>query len=138
MLSDLSDLQSSDEDVWHVNMSFDIETRSAESNELVHKTYTFSYQDFFDKWSFREYYEKRTDDTTLTSDRNWKRSRHIIWSDTDVPTIDVPPEVADALAKATGSESVTIEVPRGTITNSENETVKTVDNSTNMTCVGDD
>ena len=120
MLSDLQELQSSDESLWHIDLSFDIETRSEDGNELVHKTYTFSYAKGWDKWTFKEYHEERTDDTTRMSDRNWKRARHIIWQDiNETRTIDVPPEVADALAEATGSESVTIQVPVGGIDKNE-------------------
>jgi hypothetical protein len=125
MLNELSGLQSSDESIWHVNMSFEIETRCEESGELVHKTYTFSYAKEWDKWTFQEYHEERTPDTTRITDRNWTRSRHILWSDvSETPTIDVPPEVADALAKATGAESVTIQVPVGGINENEYETIK--------------
>lgn len=97
-------------------MSFDVETRSEEDGELVHKEYTFSYAREWDKWTFHEYREKRTDDTGRIGDRNWRESRHILWQDTsEAHTIDVPPEVSKALAKATGAESVTIQVPAGSI-----------------------
>jgi len=116
MLSELEDLQQSDENVWGISMSFDVETRSEDDNEIVHKVYTFSYAKEWDKWTFQEYREKRTPDTAKMSDRNWRKSRHILWSDVnETPTIDVPPEVSRKLAEATGSESVTIQVPAGSI-----------------------
>lgn len=120
MLSELEDLQESDESVWCTNMSFDIETRSDDGDEIVHKKYTFSYAKEWDKWTFHEYKEKRSPDTTKISDRDWSKSRHIFWQDVnETPTIDVPPEVSKALAEATGSESVTIQVPAGSIQENE-------------------
>jgi len=125
MLNELSGLQSSGESVMHITMSFEIETRSEESGELVEKEYKFSYAKEWDKWTFQEYTELRTPDTTRISDRNWTRSRHILWHDVnETPTIDVPPEVADALAEATGANSVTIQVPVGGINENEYATIK--------------
>ncbi len=116
MLSELSELQESNEDVWGISMSFDVETRSKESGEIIQKEYKFSYASEWDKWTFVEYREKRTDDTTRIGDRNWRESRHLVWQDVnETHTIDVPSEVSKALADATGSESVTIQVPRGSI-----------------------
>ena len=120
MLNELTDLQESDENLWHTNMCFEFETRSEEGDELVHKEYTFSYASEWDKWTFREYHEKRTPDTARMSDRNWRKSQHILWSDVnETPTIDVPPEVSKKLAEATGSESVTIQVPAGSLNERE-------------------
>ena len=115
MLSELEELQQSDESVWSQSMTIEIETRSKSGNELVHKEYTFSYADQFDKWMFSEYVEKRTRDTTSVTDRNWRKSRHLFWQDGEASTIDVPPEVSQALADATGSESVTIQTPAGSV-----------------------
>lgn len=124
MLNELSDLQESDESVWHVNLCFSIETRSEADGELVHKEYKFSYAKEWDKWTFQEYHEERTADTRRMTDRNWTRSRHIVWSDVhETRTIDVPPEVADKLAEATGKD-VTIQVPRGSIDDTRYETVR--------------
>lgn len=125
MLNDLSELQSSDETVWHIDMSFDIETRSKEGSELVHKTYTFGYAAEWDKWTFQEYHEERARDTREMANRDWTRSRHIVWSDVDeTRTINVPPEVADALAEATGAESITIQVPRESVNDTRYETIR--------------
>lgn len=125
MLNDLSELQSSDERVWNIDLSFDIETRSESGNQLIHKTYTFGYAREWDKWTFIEYHEERAEDTKRVSDRDWRRSRHIVWSDVnETRTIDVPPEVTDALAEATGAESVTIQVPRGSVNDTTYETVR--------------
>ena len=127
MLSDLSDLQDSGESVRHIDMKFEIDTRSEEGSELVHKEYTFSYARQFDTWTFQEYREERTPDTNRMADRNWTRSRHIVWQDiNETRTIDVPPEVADALAEATDSESVSIQVPQGGFNEREYDTIKTV------------
>lgn len=125
MLNELSGLQSSDETVWHIDMCFSIETRCESNGELIHKEYKFSYAREWDKWTFQEYREERTPDTTRMTDRNWSQSRHIMWNDVnETPTIDVPPEVADALAEATGAESVTIQVPVGSFDTNECETVR--------------
>jgi len=114
MLNELSGLQSSGERVWHTNFSVEVETRSKENGECVNKEYKFRYAKEWDKWAFQEYTEKRTDDTSKISDRNWRRSRHIVWTDlNEARTIDVPPEVAEKLAEAIGAESITIQVPVG-------------------------
>lgn len=113
MLSDLSGLQESDESVQHVDLSFDVETRCEDSGEIVRKQYTFSYAEEWDKWVFTEYHEQRTPDTRRVSDRDWRRARHVMWSDiNESRSISVPPEVADALSEATGADSITIQEPR--------------------------
>lgn len=128
MLNDLQDLQETDENLWRMNLSFDIETHSEDGNELVHKTYTFSYAREWDLWTFKEYHEERTPDTKSVTERNWTRSRHVIWQDIEeTRTIDVPTEVTDALEEATGSESVTIQVPRGSIGEKDEKIVNTGD-----------
>lgn len=113
MLSELSGLQESDENVQGIDLTFDVETRSDEEGELIQKKYTFSYAREWDKWTFTEYEEKRTRDTHRIGDRNWSTSRHLLWSDAESRTIEVPPEVSEALADATSSEEVTIQMPRG-------------------------
>lgn len=115
MLSELEELQQSDESVWSQSMTIEIETRSKSDNELIHKEYTFSYADQFDKWMFSEYVEKRTRDTPSVTERNWRKSRHLFWQDGEAASIDVPPEVSQSLADATGSESVTIQTPAGSV-----------------------
>lgn len=115
MLRDLTEIQSSDESVNGVEMSFDVETRSEEGDELVEKNYVFCYAKEWDKWTFTEYVEKRTPVTGDITDRNWRKSRHIMWDSTETASIDVPPEVAQSLADATGSDSVTIQVPAGSV-----------------------
>jgi hypothetical protein len=116
MLTELEDLQQSEENLWGVSLSIDMETRSTDGNELVQKEYSFSYAEEFDKWMFTEYVEKRTPDTSSISDRNWRKAQHIYWDEAESSTIDVPPEISKALAKATGSDSVTIQVPAGSVT----------------------
>lgn len=116
MLSELSELQESGEDVSAIEMSFDVETRTEDGDELVHKTYTFAYAREWDKWTFTEYREKRCENTDRIGDRNWRDGRHLVWGDvSETHTIDVPPEVSKALAEATGSNAVTIQVPAGSI-----------------------
>lgn len=120
MLNELEELQQSEENLWRTNLSIDIETRSDDGNEIVHKEYKFSYAKEWDKWTFTEYTEKRTPDTAKMADRDWRKARHIFWNEmNETPTIDVPPEVSKALAKATGSESITIQVPAGSLNDSE-------------------
>lgn len=115
MLTELEQMQSSEENLWGVSLTFDVETRASDDDELVHKKYTFNYADQFDKWTFSEYLEKRTPDTDAMGDRNWRKSQHIFWQDGEAATINVPPEVSQSLAEATGSESVTIQAPTGSI-----------------------
>jgi hypothetical protein len=118
VLGELSGLQESDENVRNVHLSIDVETRSTDDgeHELVEREYTFAYSPEIDTWTFFEYEERRTPDTMVMSDRDWRQSRHIYWEDPhETATIDVPPEVSEKLAEATGSDSITIQTPVGTI-----------------------
>ena len=124
MLSELGNLQSSDESVYTTGMTIDIETRSEANDELVHREYKFAYAKEWDKWTFVEYIEKRTPDTEQIGDRNWRDAEHIFWQDvSETRRIDVPPEVADSLAEATGANSVTIQVPANGLDESRYEQV---------------
>lgn len=116
MLNELHDHQQSDEVVSGVSITIDIETRSSDTDELVHKVYRFGYAEEWDKWMFQEYREQRTQDVNSVYNRSWKQSRHIMWNDVnEVATIDVPPEVANKLQEATGADSVIIQIPAGGI-----------------------
>jgi hypothetical protein len=109
MLTDLDNLQESDENVQAIELSFDIETRSDDSGECIERRYTFSYAEEWDKWVFTEFKEKRTPDEGRIADRNWRKSRHVMWHDGEAPNVDVPPEVSQKLKDATGAEKVTIQ-----------------------------
>lgn len=112
MLSELTELQESDERVWSApTVSFTIQTRSEEGDELIEREYTFSHAKEWDKWTFMEFEEKRTVDTTMITDRNWRRTRHILWQEPEAPTVDVPPEVEDELQELLGLEEMTIQKP---------------------------
>ena len=112
MLSELGELQESEENVWgQPTVSFSIQTRSEEGTELIEREYTFSRAPEWDKWTFMEFEEKRTEDTGMITDRNWRRSRHIMWNDTEAPTVDVPPEVEKELQELHGLEEMTIQKP---------------------------
>lgn len=112
MLSDLNDLQESEEDVWgEPKLSFDIETRSEDGNELIHRTYTFSYAKPWDKWTFHEFEEKRTKNTHRISARNWRRKRHVIWQDAEAPTVPVPPEVTEKLKEMMDLDELVLQTP---------------------------
>lgn len=100
MLSDLTDLQESEENVWgSPKVSFDIETRSEIDGELIHRTYTFTYADEWDNWTFHEFEEKRTQNIDRVTARNWRRTRHCFWQDSKAADVDVPPEVTRKLEK---------------------------------------
>jgi len=116
MLNELhGEQQDSDESVWSTDISVSVETRSELSGEIVHKEYIFSYSKEWDKWTFTEYTEKRTNADSRVSKRSWRQSRHIMWYDIDEsPTIDVPVEVSEKLAEATGGD-VMLQVPAGTL-----------------------
>lgn len=113
MLNELDGLQKSDESVSAISVSFDVETRSKQSGEVVHGEYSFSYVPECDKWTFTEYTEKRASDSESVRDRDWKQSRHIMWHDRETPTIEVPPEVANKLQEATGADSIVMQIPTG-------------------------
>lgn len=106
MLTELDDIQESSEVVHSQELSIEIETRVDGGPEKIDRKYTFSYAPEWDKWTFVEYTERRGVGS------EWHESRNIMWHETDkTPEIDIPPEVADALAKATGANSITIQVP---------------------------
>lgn len=112
MLSGLTGLQESDEEVWGAKkVSFTIQTRSEDSGELVERDYTFTHAKHWDKWTFNEFEERRTDDTKHVTDRNWRRSRHAYWSESDCPDVDVPPEVTKELEELLGLEDMVIQTP---------------------------
>jgi len=117
MLGELTELQKpSDESIQRIDMKFDVRTRDDEENELIERVYTFCYDDGCDKWTFQEYVERRSPETDLMTHRDWRRVKQCLWHDVaETPDIDVPPQVATRLAKATGSDSVVIQVPRGPI-----------------------
>lgn len=127
MLNDLNSMQSDEaESVQHTEMEFSVATRDSAAEELVERVYTFSYAPEWDKWTFQEYLERRSPDTSKIADRNWRQARHLFWHEADkTPSVDVPSAVAERLAEATGSESVTIQVPTGGVTSDEYETVHT-------------
>ena len=119
MLSELSDMQESDEDVWSITIS--IETETQESGQIIHSEYDFSYAKEWDKWMFTEYKEKRA---PVNDRRAWHDARHISWHDIhETPSINVPQSVADRLAEATSSENVTIQIPRGSLQEPEYEEI---------------
>lgn len=133
MLNDLNDLQESDENVWHINLCFEVETRSEESGELIQRKYTFNYAKEWDKWTFGHFHEERTPDGGRVSDRDWTLTRDVHWNDVgELDTIDVPPEVAESLAEATGAEEIVLQVPACGL-NNEYEVVKKVDNTDDNT-----
>jgi hypothetical protein len=112
MLTELSDLQESSEEVWGTaEVSFTIRTRSEERGELIEREYTFSNAPEWETWTFTEFEEKRTDDTALVSARNWRRSRHVLWQESDAATVEVPPEVESELQELLGLESLNIQHP---------------------------
>lgn len=118
MLKELTDLQDSDESVREAKLSITIETRVSndQNNEIVEKEYTFAHAPEWDMWNFHEYRERRTPDTIDVSEREWRTAQHIFWQDVnETRKIDVPPEVAKKLAAATGSDTVTIQVPYGSV-----------------------
>lgn len=117
MLNELNDIQDgSDESVQGVDIDVSVETREESTDEIVERVYTFGYCDEWSKWMLEEFLERRSPDTDLVTDRDWRQAQHIFWYEADAtPEIEVPSIVADRLAMATGSESVTIQTPCGTI-----------------------
>jgi hypothetical protein len=60
---------------------------------------------------FHEFEERRTPNTTHITSRNWRRTRHVIYTDGDVPEVNVPPEVTEQLEEMLGLEEMTIQAP---------------------------
>jgi len=124
MLSELEELQESDERLWTcTSISFTMKSRIDEGDELVEREYTFAHAKEWDKWLLQEFEEKRTEDTDSVTDRCWRGSRHIMWQDDEVRDIDVPPEIGQALKEAINANSVTIQIPRGSFDGNECHTV---------------
>lgn len=112
MLTELSDMQKSDERIWGATrVSFTIETRSDEDNEIVHRKYTFAHAKEWDKWTFQEYEEKRTEDSRNVIDRTWRRTEHRIWSDSESPDIEIPQEVTTQLEEMLELDELTLQTP---------------------------
>lgn len=112
MLSELSDLQESSEEVYGaVEVSFTIDTRSEDGDELIHREYTFSHADEWNKWSFQEFEERRTENVDDITSRNWRRVRHVLWSDSEAVDVDVPPEVSSKLEELLDLEELVIQSP---------------------------
>lgn len=115
MLTELSDLQESDEDVWGMSkVSFTVETRSTEDNELIEREYTFSKSKHWEGWMFHEFEERRSPDTTHITSRNWRRTKNVIYEDGEATNITVPPEVERELEELMGVDEVIIQSPGGT------------------------
>jgi hypothetical protein len=112
MLTELSDLQESDERVWScAEVSFTIQTRSDDDGEIVERDYTFSHAPEWDMWSFTEFEERRAKDSTSVANRNWRRTRHILWDNIESTTINVPQEVEKKLEELLGLEQLVIQNP---------------------------
>lgn len=114
MLTDLDDLQESDESITSVDLTFDVETTSTDGSDVVRKTYTFSYAEEWDKWMFTAFTERRASTDGRASDgyRNWQTARDISWNDVGAtPEIDIPPEVTRRLKQATTADSVILQEP---------------------------
>lgn len=110
MLNELEDLQAeSNEKVWGApRVSFTIETREGVDGELIRREYTFSHAKEWDKWTFFEYEEHRTDDTQFMKDRNWRRTKKFHWSEPR-PLPPIPPEVNQELKELLGVEELNIQ-----------------------------
>jgi hypothetical protein len=110
MLTDLSDLQESDERVWgEPDVSFTVRTRESDSPEIVEREYTFSRAPEWDKWMFTEYEERRADSTNNI--RNWRRTRQLSWSDNEKPTVDIPQEVEDKIEELLELDELVLQEP---------------------------
>lgn len=110
MLSELSELQSSDEKTWGCpEISFTIDTRSDDDGEIVERKYTFSYAKEWDQWSFIEFDERRADADARVTAQNWRRTRHVFWDDTESADVSVPPEVTAKLEEVLGLDSMVLQ-----------------------------
>lgn len=112
MLNELTELQQSDEIIWGMSrVSFEIQTRLEESNEIIERSYTFSYAPEWDKWSFVEFEERKAEDVKLMSNREWRTTRRAVTTDSGPLDIDVPPEVSEQLEELLDLESVVLQTP---------------------------
>lgn len=109
MLTELSELQDSDEELWSASkVSFTIETRSENDEEIIHREYTFSHAKEWDKWTFQEFEENRAENTK-TDERNWRREKKLLWNDAGAPDVTVPPEVSSELEKLLDLDKLVIQ-----------------------------
>lgn len=110
MLSELSGLQESSEDVWGcAEVSFTINTREEDEDEIIEREYTFSHAPEWDKWTFVEFEERRANDAKYLTNRTWRRTKHVMWDDAESPTVSVPPEVQEKLEEMLGLEQMVIQ-----------------------------
>ncbi len=112
MLAELGEMQESDESVYSISMSFEVETRSEDAGELVHRQYRFGYAKEWDKWVFHEFSERRTAETEGVANRSWHEARNISWDDGE-PPVEIPTEVSEKLKQATGADTIIIQTPSG-------------------------
>lgn len=111
MLSELNDIQEDDEDYRMTKMRFAVQTENTDDGELVEKEYTFSWGEQFEEWHFMRYKEKRTPDTNLIKDRNWRTVQDIWWSEAEPVDIEVPQIVNEKIADRLGADEVSIRIP---------------------------
>lgn len=111
MLTELDELQKTDERVWGVaDVSFSIRTRSEDGQEAVKRTYTFSHAPEWEKWMFTDYEEMRAPSTEF-SEANWRREKSLTWDEEESRTVDIPKEVNDKLSELLGLEEMIIQRP---------------------------
>lgn len=110
MLDELSKLQEdTDERCWLTSLSFSVETRENNGEDLVHRTYTFTWGQEFDEWHFSEYEEKRCDADDIVGERDWNESRHVWWHEVGEPIDkEVPQTVSNKLAERLDVDEVNL------------------------------
>ena len=114
MLQELTDLQESDERVWGMpSLSFTIQGRVSDGDEIVERTYTFSHAEEWDKWTFDSFKERRSEDTERIQSRSWHVTRNVHWKDSgEIPDdIEVPVEVQNELEERLDAENVSFQYP---------------------------
>lgn len=115
MLTELSDLQESDEEVWGVaELSFKIRTRSKDGDEVIERHYSFNYAKEWDKWTFSDFKEKRAE----ISEKNdaldtgtWRTTEDLYWRSPKYvqEAKSVPPEVQEELEEYLDADEFNIQ-----------------------------
>jgi len=70
-------------------VSFTFTVRDEENTELVEKEFEFSHADHWDKWMLHHYVEKRCDNSSRISRRNWRTVADMHWKNAEIAEVDV-------------------------------------------------
>lgn len=114
MLTELSDIQESDEDIWgSPTISISMRTREYAGEHIIERTYTFGRSQLEDKWALQEFEERKSTANKISSKGDWETVNRAMWHEQHkMPdNIDIPPEVQQELMEILDLDEITLEHP---------------------------